>query len=184
MAIVLTGDGGWAELDKSVAAKLAASGVPAIGWSSLSYFWNPRTPEQAAADLARIITHYTAAWKTPRVLLVGYSFGADALPFLVNRLPPDVRARVTRVGLLGLSENATFEFHVAEWLGREGSDTRYPTIPEIERLTVPITCVHGADENDSACLRLKGPHIAVTAVGQGHHFSGDYGRIVDIMLRP
>ena len=28
---------------------------------------------------------------TLRVVLVGYSFGADVLPFLINRLPPDVR---------------------------------------------------------------------------------------------
>jgi hypothetical protein len=39
MAIILTGDGGWAALDKSLAAGLAARGVPSVGWSSLRYYW-------------------------------------------------------------------------------------------------------------------------------------------------
>ena len=134
MAVILTGDGGWADIDKSVAAGLAAAGVPVVGWSSLRYYWTPRTPEAAARDLARIVEHYSAAWKKERVLLVGYSFGADVLPFLVNRLPAPALARIGSVSLLGLSDTAAFEFHVSSWLGG-GGDTHRPTAPEVARLT-------------------------------------------------
>ena len=134
MAVILTGDGGWADIDKSVAAGLAAAGVPVVGWSSLRYYWTPRTPEAAARDLARIVEHYSAAWKKERVLLVGYSFGADVLPFLVNRLPAPALARIGGVSLLGLSDTAAFEFHVSSWLGG-GGDARRPTAPEVARLT-------------------------------------------------
>jgi type IV secretory pathway VirJ component len=183
MAVILTGDGGWADIDKSLAAGLAAAGVPAVGWSSLRYYWTPRTPEAAAHDLARIIEHYSAAWKKERVVLVGYSFGADVLPFLVNRLPAAARARIRSVNLLGLSDTAVFEFHVASWLGG-GSDRRHPTVPEVARLTVPVTCVHGTDEKDSACLTLKGPGLRVVPLGSGHHFGGYYERLVDLILGP
>ena len=183
LAVILTGDGGWADLDKSVAAGLAAAGVPVVGWSSLRYYWTPRTPEAAATDLARIIDHYTGAWKKRRVRLVGYSFGADVLPFLVNRLPPPARARVGSVSLLGLSETAAFEFHVSSWLGG-GGDTRHATVPEVARLTVPVTCVHGSDEQQSACLSLQGPHVRVVPLGGGHHFGGDYQRLVELILGP
>ncbi len=182
MAVIVTGDGGWAELDKAVGTTLAAEGVPTVGWSSLRYFWTPRTPEQAAADLARIIAHYTTAWHKPRVTLVGYSFGADVLPFLVARLAPEMKARIAHVTLLGLSPNASFEFHVAEWLGG-GPTTDYRTVPEVERLTVPVTCVYGASERDSACPALRGGHISAVTVGEGHHFSGDYRRLGAIILR-
>ena len=87
LAVVLSGDGGWAEIDKSISAGLSTAGVPVVGWSSLDYYWTPRSPERAAGDLARIIEHYTTAWQKARVLIVGYSFGADVAPFLVNRLP-------------------------------------------------------------------------------------------------
>jgi len=183
MAVILTGDGGWADIDKSVAAGLAAVGVPVVGWSSLRYYWTPRTPEAAAKDLARIVGHYSAAWKKERVLLVGYSFGADVLPFLVNRLPTPARARISSVSLLGLSDTAAFEFHMSSWLG-SGGDTERPTAPEVARMTVPVTCVHGADETDSACLALKGPRVRIVPVGSGHHFGGNYERLVELILSP
>jgi type IV secretory pathway VirJ component len=183
MAVILTGDGGWADIDKSVATGLAAAGVPVVGWSSLRYYWTPRTPEAAARDLARIVEHYSAAWKKQRVLLVGYSFGADVLPFLVNRLPSSALARISSVSLLGLSDTAGFEFHLSSWLGG-GGDTQRPTAPEVARLPVPVTCVHGADEEDSGCLGLKGPRVRVVSLGSGHHFGGSYERVVDLILGP
>ena len=181
MAVILTGDGGWADIDKSVAAGLAAAGVPTIGWSSLQYYWTPRTPEGAARDLARIIEHYSATWRKEDVVLVGYSFGADVLPFLVNRLPAATRARVRSVSLLGLSDTAAFEFHVSSWLG--GGDSAYRTAPEVAHLTLPVTCIYGTDETDSACLEMKGPQFRKESVGAGHHFGGNYDRLVELILR-
>jgi type IV secretory pathway VirJ component len=182
MAIIVTGDGGWAELDKNVAAGLANAGVPTVGLSSLRYFWTPRTPEAAAADLARIITHYGAAWRAEHVILVGYSFGADVLPSLVNQLDPADRAKVAHVALLGLGTMATFEFHVAEWVGHSRGP-EYPTLPEIERLSLPITCVQGAGDEASACGQIRNPRARVVTVGAGHHFSGEYSRLVDVILQ-
>jgi type IV secretory pathway VirJ component len=46
-----------------------------------------------------------------------------------------------------------------------------------------VLCVRGADENDSACRTLNGPHITSLEVGQGHHFSGDYAQLVDLLLK-
>src|SRR5262249_17490997 len=50
-AVLLSGDGGWAGLDKDVAAALAAQKIPVVGVDSLRYFWQPRTPDALAADL-------------------------------------------------------------------------------------------------------------------------------------
>lgn len=180
-AVMLTGDGGWAEIDKSLAASLAARDVPVVGWSSLRYFWTPRTPDAAAADLARLIEHYAEAWKRERVLLVGYSFGADVAPFLANRLPDASRRRVAGLGLLGLSANASFSFHVTSWLGG-GGEARYPTVPEVERFARPVLCVSGSDERDSACAALHGAHVRRLELPGGHHFGGQYDRIAAALL--
>lgn len=182
MAIILTGDGGWAGLDKSLAAGLAARGVPSVGWSSLRYYWTPRTPDGASADLARILRHYSSEWGAKRVILVGYSFGADVLPFLVNRLPASLQSHVRSVALLGLSDTADFEFHLSDWIGHGGA-SQYRTVPEAGRLTVPVLCVRGADEDDSACRALKGARITSLEVGHGHHFSGNYAGLVDVILK-
>ena len=181
LVILLTGDGGWADLDKTVAAGLSANGIPVVGWSSLGYYWTPRSPAGAAADLKRIIEHYTTAWHRSRVLIVGYSFGADVAPFLVNRLPESLKARVTALTLLGPSATASFEFHVANWLV-DGGDARYAVRPEAERSSVPVICVSGTDETDSVCRDIKATHVRMASVGRGHHFSGEYGQLVDLIL--
>jgi type IV secretory pathway VirJ component len=182
MAVIVTGDGGWAELDKSVADTLASAGVPTVGWSSLRYFWTPRTPAEASADLARIIVHYTQAWHKARVMLVGYSFGADVLPFLLTRLPSDIGSHVSKVALLGLSQTASFEFHVADWFGGTPTTT-YRTVPEIEHLALPVLCVRGSDERGSACSSLTGSHVSVRTIGEGHHFGGEYRRVAEAILQ-
>ena len=41
-----------------------------------------------------MIRYYLAHLDKKRVLLIGYSQGADVLPFAVNRLPAATRARV------------------------------------------------------------------------------------------
>jgi type IV secretory pathway VirJ component len=181
MAVVLTGDGGWAEIDKRVAARLAADGVPVVGWSSLKYYWTPRTPEAASHDLARILEHYGRAWGKRQFLLAGYSFGADVLPFLVARLPSELRSRVALVSLLGLSEQASFEFHVAGWLGVETG--HHPTAPEVARLEgTRVLCLRGEDEADSACRLLHGTAVRTVTLPGGHHFGGDYERIAEAVL--
>jgi type IV secretory pathway VirJ component len=73
LAVILSGDGGWANIDRDIGTQLAARGVGVVGFNSLRYFWTRRTPEGAAEDLARILRHYVAAWHPRRVLLLGYS---------------------------------------------------------------------------------------------------------------
>ncbi len=178
MAVMLSGDGGWAGIDKGVADELARQGVPVVGWSSLRYFWKPRTPEGAAADLARVLEHYRSAWGRPRVLIAGYSFGADVLPFMVTRLPAAQRRAVAGVGLIGLSPRASFEFHVTGWLSDSG-DERYPTPQEVDRLGVPTVCLVGAEEHATACHATR---ARIVALAGGHHFGGDYARLARELL--
>jgi type IV secretory pathway VirJ component len=180
-ALLLTGDGGWAGLDQELAARLAANGVPTVALNSLKYFWSQRTPQQTAQDVARVLRHYLAAWHAQRVLVIGYSFGADVLPFVVNRLPPDLLARVASVSLLGIDAHASFEVHVAEWVG--GDEGGPPTRPELAEIkSVPVLCIYGAGETDSICPQLPPGTVARAQIGKGHHFSGEYALLADRIL--
>ena len=185
MAVLLTGDGGWAGLDQELAAQLAASGVPTVGLNSLKYFWTERSPAETAKDVARVMSHYLTAWNKQRVLLVGYSFGADVLPFVVNRLPPELRARVATVSLLGVDSNASFEIRIAGWVGAD--DSGPPTQPEVAAIGgVPVLCIYGEGESDSICpaLPTRPEHTKITLaeVGKGHHFSGEYATLAERIL--
>ena len=180
-AIIMSGDGGWAGLDKDVAAALTARGIPVIGLDSLRYFWSARTPDGLAADTDRLIRYYSAHLNKKRVLLVGYSQGADVLPFAVNRLPPATRARVALTALMGMSEHALFEFHVSNWLSSDNSGP--PTLPEVNRIAgTPVLCIYGEYEHDSLCPKLDPHRVRVVKLKGGHHFNGDYAGLAQEIL--
>ncbi len=174
IAIILSGDGGWRDIDKQIGGWLSGHGVSVVGLDSLRYFWRPKPPEQVAADLDRVIRAYQAKWGIRRVVLVGYSFGADVLPFAVNRLAPDVRASVVQVSLLGLAPTALFEFHVGSWLsGDDGGGV--PVAPELARMDKKrVQCIFGANEQDSACQAPELDGAERRRLPGDHHFGGNY----------
>ena len=180
-ALIMSGDGGWAGLDEDVAAALTAKGIPVIGLDSLRYYWTPRTPEGLAADTDRIIRYYLAHLQKARVLLIGYSQGADVLPFAVNRLPAATRDRVGLTAIMGMSEHALFEFHLSSWISDD--DSGPATMPEVNRITgMPVLCIYGADEDDSLCPKLNPARVSIVKVKGGHHFDGDYAGLAKLIL--
>jgi len=174
LAIIVSGDGGWANIDREIGNYLSEKGIPVVGWNSLQYFWKKRTPEESAKDLKRILEHYLATWKKGNAILIGYSFGADVLPFMVSRLPAELQQKVQVIALLGLDKEADFEFHVTDWIN-VSSDTASPTQPEIEKIKGPhVLCFYGENETDSLCTTLD-PKVAIRIpISGGHHFGGDY----------
>lgn len=182
MALVLTGDGPVAGLADRLAGDIRAAGVPVLVWSSTRYYWTPRTPDEAARDLDRVIRHYGAAWKRERVLVVGYSMGADVAPFLINRLPPATRARVDAAALIAMAHDAIFEFHVHQWWGPSSAPS-LATRPEVERLRpLRVVCIHGRGDRHGACPEMKTSGMAVVELRGGHHFRGDGKRLSGVVV--
>jgi type IV secretory pathway VirJ component len=180
-AIIMSGDGGWAGLDQDVAAALSAKGVSVVGLDSLRYYWTARTPNGLAADTDRMIRYYLAHFGKQRVLLIGYSQGADVLPFAVNRLPEASRARVALTAVMGMSDHALFEFHLSSWVSDDNSGPA--TLPEINRITgMPVLCIYGADESDSLCPKLDPKKFNIVKLKGGHHFDGDYANLAQQIL--
>lgn len=176
-AVLVSGDGGWAGLDKEVAAGLVARGIPVVGLDSLRYFWKERTPDGFAADLEQILNFYADHWGKQRALVIGYSQGADVLPFALNRLSPDANALIERAVLLAPAEMAAFEFHLTNWIGGNSGDL--PVKPEIERLDLTrLACLYGRDESDESPCATLGTPARVRALPGGHHFNGAYSELV------
>ncbi|MBI5551861.1 MAG: virulence factor family protein [Desulfobacterales bacterium] len=184
MAIIYSGDGGWRDLDKQIGGELQKAGVPVVGVDTLRGFWHRQTPEAAAKGLERIIDHFVQAWDAPDVLLIGYSFGADVIPFMVNRLKPSALGHIRLLALLGLSRDTAFEIHVSGWLGRSPASDALALAPELRKLDRSrVQCFYGVEEQDeSGCTddALAGAEIIKTA--GGHHFDGDYGKLARKIL--
>jgi len=183
MAVVLSGDGGWRDLDKTIAEDLQRQGVPVVGWDSLRYFWSAKTPDHTAADLAAVLSTYMDKWHADKVALIGYSFGADVLPFAYNRLPEQLRSRVALISLLGFANTADFEVSVGEFLGESPSSGAPPVAPELKKIPPAlIQCFYGKDEKDTACPELVKSGAEVIRTDGGHHFDGNYGALARRIL--
>jgi type IV secretory pathway VirJ component len=173
VTLFLSGDGGWRDLDRDVAGEMAKLGYPVVGIDTLRYYWQHKTPEQSAIDLSELMQHYRQKWGTKRFVLTGYSFGADVLPAIYNRLPAEDQQRIDAVILLAFARSGSFEIEVEGWLGNAGKEA--PTGPEMARLpAAKVVCIYGEEEADeSGCT----DH---TAVGErlklpgGHHFDENY----------
>ncbi len=183
VAILVTGDGGWAGLDRGVADALAAQGVRVVGFSTLKFFWHTQTPQAAADAIARVMAHYGRSDADARFVLVGYSFGASLVPVILNRLPAALRARVEAGVMISPDDQAVFEIHVGDWFGSTQHEGALPLAPEIARDTTPLLCVHGADEDDSFCQQPQPARVRVMSLPGGHHYDGDYTALGALIAR-
>ncbi|MBI1216928.1 MAG: virulence factor family protein [Rhodobacteraceae bacterium] len=182
MAVILSGDGGWRDIDSSIARLMQADGVPVVGVDSLRYFWSRRTPAETARDLSGVIEKYRAAWNVKNVLLIGYSFGADVLPATYAALPEATRRHIRLVGLLGFSKLADWQITVAGWFGSHGSAAAAALPIPAALPPGKILCVLGREEPDSACHDIVALGAETLVTKGGHHFGGDYPQIERALL--
>lgn len=171
VALFVSGDGGWRDIDKTVGEHLTREGIHVVGLDALRYFWTDRDPKTVAADLAAMLQEADPG-KTLPVLVLGYSFGADLFPFAWPYLPAALRDRVRLIALLAPGRSTGFSVSVKGWLGLGGE---HAVVPQLAALPAErVLCIHGSKETDSPC---RDPSLAGTRkllIDGGHHFDGDY----------
>ncbi|PXC08837.1 virulence factor family protein, partial [Pseudomonas aeruginosa] len=157
-------------------------GYPVVGIDTLRYYWQHKSPEQSAADLSKLMQHYREKWGAKRFVLAGYSFGADILPAIYNRLPGKDQQQVKAMLLLALARTGSFEIEVEGWLGKAGEEAA--TGPEMARLpAAKVFCIYGAEEKDeSGCTQSQAVGEKLELPG-GHHFDEDYLSLAKKMLQ-
>jgi type IV secretory pathway VirJ component len=179
LAVFLSGDGGWVDIDKRIGEVLAERGIDVIGFDDKAYLRGKhRDANGTASDVARVAAHYLGAWNDHRLVLVGYSRGADLLPFVANRLPPALRPRVALIAMLGMQERASFTYRFSDLWATHSRPTDIPIAPELERLRgLNMACVYGRDESESLCRGVDTTLVQPMARPGKHHFDGDYRAI-------
>ena len=177
VTLFYSGDGGWRDLDRDVAGQMADLGYPVVGVDTLRYFWSRKTPEEAASDLESTMSYYRKAWGAKTFVLAGFSFGADILPAIYNRLSGPDRENVALLVLLAPGKTADFEIHVSGWIGK--NSTGFPIMPELSRIPGnKILCIIGQEEKaDAVCADQSIPGATLMELPGGHHFDQDYPKL-------
>lgn len=184
MAVIVTGDGGWAGIDQKIGEILSSHGVSVIGLNSLKYFWNAKTPDEMSRDLERILTHYGEKWGAEKYIVVGYSIGADVMPFMAGRMSDATKEKLALVAMLGPGTHADFEFHLSNWLSTENVPEGAPMIPEMAKLAkTRVLLVCGSEENGTLCQNYQSPNARNMVVPGGHHFNSEYGHIAETIMQ-
>ena len=183
LAVIVTGDGGWAGIDQQIGDILAAHGVHVVGFNSLKYFWNKREADEMARDLERTLTHYAAKWGAERFIVVGYSIGADVMPFMAGRMSAPTREKLALVAMLGPGTHTEFEFRLSNWLTEENRPEGHALIPEMPKLAkTPVLLVCGSEEEGTLCQNYQAPNVKNLILPGGHHFNKEYEQIALAVL--
>lgn len=170
--LFISGDAGWARsTGRASVGPLRAAGLVVVGLDTLQFFDAARTPAEVAGWLAAAATAPGVPATGPMILM-GQSFGADALPAAVPLLPPALIARVAGVGLLVPGLERFDAISLGEFLGTShGVDNRLAATALARRF--PVLCVQGKDETDSLCPTLSGREVQTVRLPGGHMLGRD-----------
>jgi len=182
VALLISGDGGWYTFEQLIADNLAKLGIPTVGLDSKKYFWKRRSPEETAGDIATILNFYSKEWGKDRFLLIGYSLGAELVPFIINRLSEEMKLKVVSSVLLSPEINTDFEIHISNMLGIGNRQNTYNVIDEIKKMqAVPTLVIFGEGEKSKIPGLLTGTSVKIRIIPGDHHYKFNLPLIVQTM---
>ncbi len=182
MALLISGDGGWYGFEQQIADNLAVRGIPTVGLDSKKFFWNRRTPEETAADIAKALDYYSKEWGREKIVLIGYSLGAEIVPFIANRLPAEIKSKVESSVLLSPDITTDFEIHFSNMLGMGNRQNTYNALNEINKMQgVRTLIIFGEGEKTEIPELLKNPSVVVRKIPGDHHYKFNLPLIMQTM---
>jgi type IV secretory pathway VirJ component len=184
LALLISGDGGWTSFDQNVATELALAGITVIGWDALKYFWDSKTPEKTTADMALVLEYYMQSLQKRKVILVGYSFGADVLPFIYNRLPDELKLNIETVVMMSPDETADFEIHVLDMININNLDNEYNVSKEIVKIGAKKSlAIFGSEEDSLLENQLRKINLKVQCLDGSHHYNNNTKGVAEIIVK-
>lgn len=178
----ISGDGGFNKFSTALCASLNKKGYDVFALNAKSYFYNKKTPEETTADIKNYLSNKIVGRKNQQVVLIGYSFGADVLPFILSRLPKNLNDNITASFLMASSGSTDFEIHWSDIFG--GNKKRdMDVVTEINKLAIDnIVIIDGSDEEPLALNKISLKRYTHEVLPGGHHFDGDIEEITNLIL--
>lgn len=184
MVVYISGDGGWNTFSDSLCNYLSKKGFPVVVLNARKYFWDRKTPEEAAADLVTIVDAFGVRWKRDKFILTGFSFGASLVPFLVNLFPERITGRLSSSIMINPDMLCDFEVHLSDMLNMGPSKGEFDVVREMKAIDVKKTAIFfGGDERMELqqAFRLTGANVQI--VPGNHHFDDDYEALAELLVK-
>jgi type IV secretory pathway VirJ component len=175
--LLISGDGGWNSFSQKLADSYAANGFNVVGLNSFKYFWKKKTPQETAADIAKLLNKYISEWHKEKIIICGFSFGADVTPFIYNDLPEAIKSKTTLVQLISPSSFTDFEIHLMDMLGSNNASRSMDIASEAKLMDCPVICYYGAEEKEKPLSELKKSNFKIVILAGDHHYAKSYPEI-------
>jgi type IV secretory pathway VirJ component len=199
LVIFYSGDGGWGTLEREITETLNSHDIPVVGINSSIYFWRERSVEEYAAELDTLITQYSHQWNKQHVWLIGFSFGANVLPSITNKLSQQNRVNVEQLTMLEPTDDVFFEIEIEKYMTEGGWNINAqrvrhgirpvkhydPLIPLNTLQDHPrVFCYYGKDAvKISLCTQPSlSSHLTAVPRDGSHYFNNRLQEITQVMI--
>lgn len=179
----ISGDAGFNTFSKSLSDELFKKNYDISALDSKTYFWKPKTPEETTKKISEYLRLKLKGRKNQKIVLLGYSFGADILAFIVNDLPKDLHDKIESVIFLDPSKTADFEVSLQGMIFDKARGD-YEVLPEINKMKVPKTLIIRSD------IGLKFPvkeltisNFSTEHLPGNHRFNYEYSNLANIIAK-
>src|SRR6185312_2558360 len=182
LVFYISGDGGFNKFSNELCTAINKEGFDVDAMDSKSYFWSQKTPARTAEDISDFLSKKIARRPNQQIVLIGYSFGADVLPYVLNRLPKNIADKIKVSFLLASSGSTDFVIHIADLFGsgkRRGMDV----LTEVNKIAnQKIVILNSSDDKGLDAGKITVKHATEILPG-GHHFDGDINEIVKAIIK-
>lgn len=178
----ISGDAGFNTFSKKLSDRLHNDQFDITALDSKSYFWAPKTPKETTEKISAYLSAKLKNRKNQKIIMLGYSFGADVLPFIVNRLPENLQKKIAAVVLLDPSKTADFEVSLQGML-LDKARGDYEVLPEINKMKVEKTLIIRSDIGLKFPInKVTIPNLISKHLPGNHRFNYDYAELAQLIL--
>lgn len=183
LVFYISGDGGYTSFSEGVCSTINKTGYQVLSLNSKSYFDDKKTPQQTTDDIVNYLNDKFNKRKDQQFILIGYSFGADITPFVVNLFPDSIKKKLVSVVLLSPSTSTDFETHVWDKLGLK-KKRNMDVVAEVNKLgAIKTTIILGNDDDDFPINNIKLKNYVHELLPGGHHYEGNTDEVATTMMK-
>ncbi|MDR3010228.1 MAG: virulence factor [Sphingobacterium sp.] len=185
MLVFITGDGGYNDFSKSLLSYFSLDGYPRLVIDAKKYFWKKKTPQEAGREFERYIDHFKKEWDCDQIYLIGHSFSAGVLPFVLNNFSDPLKKSIRHVTYLSPDQYASFEVTVSTMLNWKQKPNGYEVLAEVMKLKqFSSTYVFCKEGEEDLVKMFRNAGLKVEVLAGPHNYNRDFKTIYNtIRLR-
>lgn len=182
LIFMISGDAGFSTFMQKLSEQIDHNGYDIYTLNTKKYFWQKKTAEQSAKDFSNYLEDILKTRKNKQIVMIGYSFGADALPFIANKMPKELEKNIIKNILIDPSSTGSLEIKLQNYIS-ENTDGEQPTIPEVNQMKLPINIIlsdfgYVNYPFDEVKIKKKIYHLP-----GNHRFRNDYAKIAQTISK-